>query len=251
MKSDKKSDKKTSKIIGIISAALALYWAKQRDEIQSELENERASHKEYVDELVKENKDLQNRLNPNSGVKQSPVVFTVTMISGGVTLNQNEIILNCTNTSDAMVEIGDFRANMWLAGFKSYKVIPSNLYGIKIPAHSTVSFRLYARDTIAVQNYVEAKRALNVLYDGKDQSFMRADTYIPMEQLPVLLNMQYLWYWSGGFEECFAYDIPGSFRWKSAGWTVGTKTGYNAAKEKQQDKNPSYWEKYDTQPIDE
>ena len=49
----------------------------------------------------------------------------------------------------------------------------------------------------------------------------------------------------------FAYDIPGSFRWKSAGWTVGTKTGYNAAKEKQQDKNPSYWEKYDTQPIDE
>ena len=96
MKSDKKSDKKTSKIIGLISAALALYWAKQRDEIQSELENERASHKEYVDELVKENKDLQNRLNPNSGVKQSPVVFTVTMISGGVTLNQNEIILNCT-----------------------------------------------------------------------------------------------------------------------------------------------------------
>ena len=241
---------KVSKIIGVFSALLAWYWASETDEAQKELENERKNHEEYVDTLIKENKDLQHRLNPNTGVKQSPVVFTVTMISGGQTLNQNEIILNCTNTSEAMVEIGDFRANMWLAGFKSYKVIPANIYGIKIPAETTVSFRLYARDCIAVQNYADAKRALNMMYDGKDQSFMRADTYIPMDELPVLLTMEYLWYWSGGFEECFAYDIPGSFRWKSAGWTVGTKTGYNAAKEKQQDKNPSYWEKYDTQPID-
>lgn len=237
---------KLSKIFGLASAALALYFSRQKDEVEkkysAQLKEERKQHEAYVDEILKENKELQNIVNPNAGSYQSPVVFTATVNAGGQTLNQNEIVLNCTNTSGVQVEIGDFLCNIWIAGIKSLKIMPANITSIKIPAKSTVSFRLYARDQIAIQNYENVKKSLNMMCDGTNKSFMRANTYISSDRKPILLNMQYLWYFKGGEEVCYAYDIPGSYRWNSAGWTAVPKVGYNAANENHRKKNPSYWD---------
>ena len=242
---------KISKIIGLASTVLALYFndkyneQKLKDlekEKEKEKEKEREQHEAYVAEVLKENEKLQEMVNPNSGSHQSPVVFTATVTAGGQTLNQNEIVLNCTNTSSVQVEIGDFLCNIWIAGIKSLKIMPGNIGSVKIPAKSTVSFRLYARDQISIQSWESVKKTLNLMYDGKSKTVMRANTYIPADKKPILLTMQYLWYFKSGQEECFVYDIPGSYRWKSAGWTATPKVGYNAANENHRKKNPSYWD---------
>lgn len=237
---------KISKIIGWASAALALYFNNQKNAIEEkyseELKREREQHEAYVNELLDENKNLKDKYDPNSTSHQSPVVFTASVTAGGQTLNQNEIVLNCTNTSSVQVEIGDFLCNIWIAGIKSLKIMPGNIGSVKIPAKGTVSFRLYARDQISIQNWESVKKALNVMYDGKSKTVMRADTYISADKKPILLTMEYLWYFKSGEEECFAYDIPGSYRWKSAGWTATPKAGYNAANENHRKKNPSHWE---------
>lgn len=241
---------KLSKIIGLASAALAVYFYKQNEVIRDDIAREREDHARYIEELLSENNDLEDKINPNGNANQAPVVFSVTMRSGGQMLEQNEIILNCTNTSNSVIEIGDFRANIWLAGIKSDLCYPANIGSVKIPKKGTVSFRLYAKYGKLFRDYVDVKRALNILYDGRNTPTMRKETFIPISKLPVLMNLQYLWYWSGGSEECMVYDIPGNFRWKYAGWTVGKYVGYNAANENDQKKNPSYWQKYDEQPID-
>ncbi len=232
-----------TKIIGAMAAGMAVYFFSKKEK---EFDAERKQHQEYVDQLLKDNEALENELNPNNGLYQSPVVFTATMNCGGHTLNQNEIILNCTNLSEGSVTIGDFRAKLWICGVESYKLIPANINSIKIPAGKTVSFRLYARNGIAIQSYVEIKRKINMLADDRDSSFMRSDTFIPAYDMPVELDIDYLWMHNAGEdEECHVLGVPGSFRWKSAVWTVGNKVGYNAASESQQKKNPSHWQQYD------
>lgn len=240
-----------SRFLGLAAAAIALLSIKKNRDLQVEIERERDNHADYVDMLLGEVEILEDKVNPNKNAHAAPVIFSANVHQGGHTLNQTEIILNCTNTSDSVVEIGDFRANIWLANIKSYRCIPANIGNVKIPAKSTVSLRLYAGSGIISQKYVDVKRALNKLYDGKDSSYMRKGTFIPLAKMPVILNIQYLWFWKGGEEECFAYDVPGSYTWKSAGWTISSKSGYNAAVENQQDKNPSYWEKYDEQPVED
>lgn len=243
---------KLNTVIGLVSAGVAVSLYSTVSEIQEEIKEERRQHERYIKSLLEENEELEDRVDPNSNSHQAPVVFTATMRAGGHTLNQNEITLTCTNISDSTVDLGDFRANLWIAGVKSLKIIPANINSIRIPANSTVSFRFYASGSpIAIQNYIDCKKRLNIMYDGKDSSFMRSNTFIPLDKSPIELDLEYLWYWSGGEEECQVYGVPGSYRWKSAGWTAGTKAGYNAANESQQDKNPSYWERYDEQPIDE
>lgn len=229
-----------SKIIGLVAAVAAVLLYKKSADLKEEIEQEREDHIQYVEDLLAENNELEDKINPNDNASKSPIVFTVSMRSGGQMLEQNEITLNCTNTSNSIVEIGDFQARVWVAGYMADICIPANISRIKIGAQQTKSFVLYAGYGKMFRDYVDVKRALNVLYDGKNTSTMRKETFIPMSKQPVLLNMQYLWYWSGGEEECFVYDVPGSYRWKFAGWTCGD-TGYNAGNEKEQKKNPSYW----------
>lgn len=229
------------KIITLIATGLAAYFYKQSVDLAKQNEQEKQDHEDYVDNLLDEIDELEGKVNPNGDATQAPVIFTAEMRQGGVTLNQTEIILNCTNVSSNQVEIGDFQSHLWLAGMKSYKCMPANIGSVKIPANTTVSFRMYADAGIVIQEYVNCKKALNKLASGKDTSVMSAGTYIPLAKQPVLLNIQYLWYWKGGETECFVYDVPGSYRWKYAGWVHGVNAGYNAAKEKDQDKNPSYW----------
>lgn len=237
-----------SEIIGYASAALAVYFYKQSSDLEKEIELENKAHEAYVRELLAANSALENKIDPNLGSYQSPIIFSVTMRSGGQMLEQNEITLNCTNPTDSIVEISDFQARIWVAGYMADLCVPANILSIKIPAKKTVSFRLYARYGKMFRNYIEVKRALNLLYSGKAASTMKAGTFIPMENDPVLMNMQYLWVGKGFEDECFAYNIPGSFRWKYAGWTVGSYVGYNAGNENQQKTNPSYWT--GTQEID-
>lgn len=231
------------KIIGLIAGGLALYWYKQDLEKQynDDLDRVKTENEDYVRDLLKENENLENIVNPDGNAEQAPVVFTAAMRQGGVTLNQTEIILTCNNTADYLVEIGDFQAVMWIAGIKSLKCIPANVGEIKIPAKSSMQFRLYASGGIVIQDYVSCKRALNIMARGKDTSVMKSNTYIPLEAAPVVMNLQYLWYWKGGEVACFDYDVPCSYRWKYAGWVHGTKAGYNAAKENQTENSGTYW----------
>ena len=229
-----------SKIIGLASAALAVYFYTKKEETTEQLTVEREEHEQYVDQLLEENEKLEDMINPNDNAHQSPVVFTVTMRSGGQMLEQNEIVLNCTNTSKSIVEIGDFQARIWIAGYMADMCIPANISRIKLRGGETKTFVLYGGYGRLFLDYVDVKKALNVLYDGKNTGTMRKETFIPLSKVPVLMNMQYLWYWKGGEEECFVYDIPGTYRWKFAGWTCG-KTGYNAGNENQQKRNPSHW----------
>lgn len=239
-----------SKIIGLASAALAVYFYTKNEESSEQLVAAQKEHEKYVNQLLEENQKLEDIINPNNDVLQSPVVFSVSMRSGGQMLEQNEITLRCTNTSDSIVEIGDFQARVWVAGYMADMCVPANISRIKLNAGETKSVVLYAGYGRFFLDYVDVKRALNILYDGKNTSTMRMETFIPLSKAPVLMNMQYLWYWKGGEEECFVYDIPGSYRWKYAGWTCG-KTGYNAGNENQQKKNPSHWVDVDELSSDE
>lgn len=239
------------KIIGLIASGLALYWYKQEMEssYKEDLEKQQQEHEDYIRELLKENDRLEDIVNPDGDAEHAPVVFSASMRQGGVTLNQTEITLTCTNTADYPVEIGDFQALLWIAGLKSLKCIPANVGEVKIPAKSSIDFRLYAAGGIVIQDYVACKRAINRIARGKDTSVMQANTFIPLSEKPILLNLQYLWYWKGGEIECFDYDVPGSYRWKFAGWVHGSKAGYNAAKENQAENSGSYWKNQDE--IDE
>lgn len=239
-----------SKIIGLASAALAVYFYTKNEESSEQLVAAQKEHEKYVNQLLEENQKLEDIINPNNDVLQSPVVFSVSMRSGGQMLEQNEITLRCTNTSDNIVEIGDFQARVWVAGYMADMCVPANISRIKLNAGETKSIVLYGGYGRFFLDYVDVKRALNILYDGKNTSTMRKETFIPLSKAPVLMNMQYLWYWKGGEEECFVYDIPGSYRWKYAGWTCG-KTGYNAGNENQQKKNPSHWVDVDELSSDE
>lgn len=244
----------TKGLIGLLAGGgLALYFYKQNQQAQEDFEtrlNEaNKEHEAFVAQLLYDKEALEDIVNPSGNVDQAPVTITAAMTQGGVTLNQTEIILTCTNNSGYSVELGDFQLIIWICGNKSLKCMPSNINSIKIPARKTVSFRLYAREGIVIQDYVNVKKQLNELARGESSSFMKANTSIPLSKEPVVMNMQYLWLSKAGEKECFAYDIPCSYLWKSAGWTHGSNAGYNAAKEKEQDKNPSNWE--DMREIDE
>lgn len=230
-----------SKIISLIAAGVAVYFYKQSSELKEQNEREKKAHEDYVNELLQENEELQDKIDPNVNSYQSPVIFTAAMCSGGQMLENNEITLYCTNPTDSIIELADFQARIWIAGYMANLCIPANLVNIRIPANKTVSFRLYAKYGQMFTNYNDVKRALNVLYDGKNQSTMRKETFIPLSKSPVVMNIQYLWVGRSFEDECYAYDVPGSYRWKFAGWTHGADAGYNAGKEREVEKNPSHW----------
>lgn len=230
-----------SEIFGLVSAGLAVYFYKKKSDAQEESKQEQEAHDDYVAALLDEKAKLEDKIDPNLNAYQSPVIFTATVRSGGQMLEQNEIILNCTNPTDIKIELSDFQAYIYICGYKADLCVPANLSSIKINPGATVSFRLYARYGKMFREYVQIKKALNMLYDGTNSSTMRADTFIPLSDVPVELDIQYLWEGSSFSDECFVYNVPGSFRWKYAGWSVGVKSGYNAADEKDQKKNPSHW----------
>lgn len=228
-------------LVGLAAGGAAVYLYMQTEEQKKEIERMRADHQAYVEQLLKEKEELENKVDPDGNAEKAPVTFTVTMYQGGVTLNQTEIYLNCTNTGGVAVELGDFQGYLWLAGVKSYKVYPANIGSFKIAPGKTVSFRLYAREGVIIQDYVDCKKRLNILGRGKNTSVMKANMFIPLSKKAVEMNFHYLWYWSGGETECRAFNVPGTYKWLYAGWVHGNNAGYNAANPKQQEKNPSHW----------
>lgn len=229
------------KIIGLAAAGVAVYLYDQTKKQEEQVKKMREDHEKYVAALLAEKEELENKIDPNGNADKAPVVFTVTMYQGGVTLNQTEIYLNCTNKGKVDVELGDFQAFLWLAGVKSLKLMPANIGSFKVSPGRTVSFRLYAGDGIVIQDYVDCKKRLNYLGKGESTSVMKSGLFIPLYREAVLMNIQYLWYFSGGETKCYAFDVPGTYTWKYAGWVHGTNAGYNAANEKEQKKNPSTW----------
>lgn len=230
-----------SKIIGVASAGLAVYFYKQFADLQDESDREKKDREAYLNAVLREKEELEDRIDPDTNAYQSPIVFTASVRAGGQLLEQNEIILECTNPTDSIIELADFQSRIWIAGYMAELCIPSNLSSIKILPKRTVSYRLYARFGYMYRNVGNVKRALNRLYDGKDQSLMRKNTFIPLSKAPVLLNIQYLWIGKGFEDKCYDYNIPGSYRWKFAGWVPGAKAGYNAADENEVERNPNAW----------
>lgn len=228
--------------ISLLAGGVALYFYKQKidDEYQrkqQELEDERQY---YLDEIAK----AESKANPNGTADQAPLAITGTVRFGGLTLNQLEVWLNIKNYGSNSVEIGDIRSELYVGGIYSGFVKPSNIGRWIIPANTTKRIRLYARGDVAFPNgeYKNVKRALCQLA-GIDR--IKDGTAISVNKVPAELDIDYLWYWSGGQEECTAFDVPCDFEYKFAGWTVGGYEGYNAGDQKQQERNPSYWTKYD------
>lgn len=234
------------KIIGLAAGAYAVssYINSLKDKMDKELADMRKKHEDYVNTILNEKEDLEHIVNPNDNVHQAPVIFTADLECGGQMLEQNALVLNCTNTSSNYVELADFQATVWVAGRKSDWCAPSNLNGVKIPPKSTISFRLFASYGSWFTNYVEVKWALNALHDGAKQGFMRAGTYIPLDKKPVLLNIQYLWESPVQDEKCYAFDVPCSFRWRYAGWVARPYAGYNA-KDKRYEGLSKTWKNLD------
>lgn len=238
---------KIRNIISLAAGAVALYFYKKS--VDDTLAEKQLENQQYIDMLLEQLAETQAKYGVEDA--DNPVTMSCTVKMGGITLNQLEVWLNIRNNTDSTVEIGDIRGRLFIGGIRSERVIPSNISHYKINANSTIRVRLYARGDVAYpNNYNEVRRALAPLCGSYGVKIPNG-TVIGIEKLPVSLDLQYLWYWSGGEEECIDRDIPGEFVYKFASWTVGSTEGYNAGRENQQGKNPSYWTKYDKQPIDE
>lgn len=231
-------------IIALVAGGLAVYYYKKDFEEQyAALQKENQENNQYfLDEMAK----LQNKINPNGNSDQAPLAITGTVRFGGLTLNQLEVWLNIKNYSNISVEIGDIRSELYVGGIYSGFVKPSNIGRWVIPANSTKRIRLYARGDMAFPDgeYKNVKRALCALA-GIDR--IKDGTIISVSKVPAELDIDYLWYWPGGYVECHHFDVPCDFEYKFAGWTVGGYEGYNAGRKNQQEKNPSEWTKYDEQ----
>lgn len=230
-------------IIGLLASGLAVYL--YRKDLNGELEKVRKDHLDYVNQLLSEKERLEDKIDPNENASAPPVTITATMRVGGQMLEAKEIVLNITNNSDINLTLQDFQAHMWVCGYMADRCVPSNITSIRVPARKTVEFRMYAEYGQMFSNYVDVKRALNKMYDGKNSTFMRADTFIPLAKAPVIMNLQFLWVGSSFEDECYVYDVPGSFRWKYAGWTEGKDAGYNAANTKSQYLDDTHWNNTD------
>lgn len=230
-------------IIGLLASGLAVYL--YRKDLNGELERERKDHLDYVNQLLSEKERLEDKIDPNENASAPPVTITATMRVGGQMLEAKEIVLSITNNSDINLTLQDFQAHMWVCGYMADRCVPSNITSIRVPARKTVEFRMYAEYGQMFSNYVDVKRALNKMYDGKNSTFMRAGMFIPLEKAPVVMNLQFLWVGSGFEDECYVYDVPGSFRWKYAGWTEGKDAGYNAANTKSQYLDDTHWNNTD------
>ena len=230
-------------IIGLLASGLAVYL--YRKDLNGELEKERKDHLDYVNQLLSEKERLEDKIDPNENASAPPVTITAIMRVGGQMLEAKEIVLNITNNSDINLTLQDFQAHMWVCGYMADRCVPSNITSIRVPARKTVEFRMYAEYGQMFSNYVDVKRALNKMYDGKNSTFMRAGMFIPLEKAPVVMNLQFLWVGSSFEDECYVFDVPGSFRWKFAGWTEGKDAGYNAANTRSQYLDDTHWNNTD------
>lgn len=231
-------------IITLVASGLAVYFYKKQADaaIQDQKKAFEDERQYYLDQIA----ETENKYNPNGNANQAPLSISGTVRFGGLTLNQLEVWLNIKNDSGSSVEIGDIRSELYVGGIYSGFVKPSNIGRWVIPANSTKRIRLYARGDVAFPGgeYNNVKRALCALA-GIDK--IRDNTFIALSKKPAELDIDYLWYWAGGSEECHVFDVPCEFEYKFAGWTVGGYEGYNAGRKNQQEMNPSYWEQYDKQ----
>lgn len=228
------------------ACAYGIYYLKNKtDEVTEEYLDRLEDERQKNEDLQSTVNNLQNIVNPNSTEHQPNLSIAAAMTSGGATLSHNEIDLIIKNESDIDVEIGDFRADLYIAGVKSLKCLPANNGRILIKPGKTVTFRMYARGGEIIQKYNEVKRLLNEMI-GRDKTELQKDTFIPATDNPIDLDIAFFWFWTGGKQQVNVFNIPGSFRYRYAGWTVATPwAGYNAAVKNQRKANPSLWDEYE------
>lgn len=234
-------------LITLVSGGLAVYFWQEKQGESAQKEEIIAENEDYIESLLNDISVLEEKINPGGDAEKPPLTFSFHIKAGGLSLHQMEIYMNIRNYSKVPVEIGDFRMRLYIAGYKSETLIPSNNGSVVIPANTTSRVRLYAGDDSPYKsNYYEVRRELNRRYGTPERgTTLRMNTTILAADNPAEIDMQYLWYWNGGQQECNVFDMKGDFSYKYLGWTVGSFVGYNAGKKKDQEKNPSYWTKYD------
>ena len=180
--------------------------------------------KEKNSDLQDEVEDLNNKINPNENEHQPELSITGSMVVGGVDWTHGRIVLYVTNNSKIDVEIGDFKGDLYMGGYKSLILQPANIAQFTLAPGETKEFTLYARGGNVIQD-------AGYVYDAFVA--LGLDTWIwniPIEYTPVELDLAFLWFWKGGYEQVRVYGVPCSFEYGGAGWTVGVPwKGYNRA----------------------
>lgn len=224
-------------IIGLLAGVVGIYWYKQ--DLEAEYQERQKEQQRQMQALLDDIAERDKIINPNGSTNQPPVTIVGEVTMGGLTLNMLEIVLVLKNYGSVQVELKDWFCELSVGGIVSGRVFPANLSGVIIPAGQTREFRLYARGDEAFPGvYGTVKSSLAAML-GQDK--IKANTYIPATDSPAELDIQVLWDVEGNEREVQMFNVPCSFSWPFAGWTVGLWTGYNAGKEKQQAKNPSHW----------
>lgn len=199
-----------------------IYTRKNESEDDSFYKSKYEDEKEKNADLRKENEELYNKIDPNETEHQPDLVITGAMQSGGLTYTHNMFILYITNNSEIDVEIGDFKCDLYMAGYKSLLLQPANINQVVVKPGKTHAFKLYARGGRAINEVKEVNNEWSQLDMGKN---------IPVEYAPVELDIAFLWFYKGGYEQVRVYNVPCSFEYKGAGWTVSAPwVGYNRAK---------------------
>ena len=227
---------------GISGLACAWFLKDKNADVVTDVEKKLEDKDQYIEQLLEENRRFQEQIDPNNEENAAPCSFAYTLKVGGLGFQQMEIWLSVRNNSDVEVQIGDFRGDLSIAGYSCTGVIPSNLQKITIQPKQSIRFRYYAEHEYPFQRgvYKNVRRALNALI-GKSGTTIKSNTTFEASLKPTKMNLEYLWYWKGGEEECRTYNIVGDLVYKYAGWAVGSHVGYDAADKHQQKKNPSHW----------
>ena len=223
-------------IITLGVLAFGAYKINSRNRESEEYKSQLEDAKDKYNDLLKQNEVLINKIDPNKNEHQPDITITGAMKTGGLTYTHNRIILYITNNSSIDVEIGDFKCDLYMAGFKSLLLQPANINQVVIKPGKTVEFTLYAKGGKAISNVGDVKDDYYGLIKSDTylmDLYMQRGFYIPYEYAPVELDMAFLWFWKGGYEQVRVYNVPCSFEYGGAVWTVGLPwKGYNRASSK-------------------
>lgn len=193
--------------------------------------------KKKNEDLREDNQELVDKVNPNENEHQPDLTITGTMTTGGTYFTHNMIVLHITNNSAIDVEIGDFKCDLYMAGYKSFVLQPANIAQVVIKPGKTVDFKLYARGGQSTQSVWDVWSAFENMINSDPELLAiqpaGEPAKIPVKWSPIELDIAFLWFWKGGYERVNVYNVPCAWDHPFLAWTVGSPwVGYNRAADK-------------------
>ena len=210
-------------IIGLLAGGLAIYWYKQ--ELDAKYSKEWADQqKGYLDTI----EDLENRINPdNDAADRIPLIIKPLMNIGDTDLQEIDLQLVLENKSDVPIEIEDFRCFLYIGGYSTDYLTPSNTSRLYIAPRSKVNFILYRNDWPPFSSSALESAA----FPGRSKCY---------------IDLFFLWKVADYTEEVKKYKIPVSTTYMGDKWNASKPyIGFNANDNGEREDNESYWYKYD------